>query len=78
MQAPDTNLMTSHFPQHGWTAAHRCGPNGGNCVEVNHPVAGGPVGVRDSKNIDDGVLVFDAARWRSFLTRTRTGAFDLP
>lgn len=77
MHAPDPAPTTSYFPRHGWTAANRCGPNGGNCVEVNHPAAGGHVGVRDSKNIADGVLVFDAEQWRSFLSRTRDGAFDL-
>ncbi|MFR9728472.1 DUF397 domain-containing protein [Saccharopolyspora sp. MS10] len=78
MHATDPQPQTPLFPQHGWTRSHRCGPNGGNCVEVNRPSPSGPVGVRDSKNLDDGVLIFDAARWRSFLIKADTGAFDLP
>lgn len=77
MHTPNATTHTPDFPRHGWISAGRCGPNGGNCVEVNDLGSGRPIGVRDSKNIDDGVLVFDAHRWRAFLSAARTGAFDL-
>ncbi|MBF6263244.1 DUF397 domain-containing protein [Nocardia farcinica] len=50
---------------------------GSECVEVAH-LDGGRVGVRDSKNPDDGVLVFTASEWDAFLTGARAGEFDRP
>jgi uncharacterized protein DUF397 len=55
----------SGLPVDGWRTASRCGPNGGNCVEVN--VGAGIVGVRDTKPADSPVLVIGGAGWRSFL-----------
>lgn len=55
----------------GWRTASRCGPNGGNCVEVN--VGTGIVGVRDTKPAEGPVLVIDNAGWRSFLTAASAG-----
>ncbi|HEX3788001.1 MAG TPA: DUF397 domain-containing protein, partial [Pseudonocardiaceae bacterium] len=37
------------LPDGNWLRSTFCGPNGGNCVEVNLGVAG-VVGVRDSKS----------------------------
>lgn len=48
---------------------------GGNCVEVAH--AGAAVGVRDTKNRNDGTLVFSAEGWGSFLAGLRAGKFAL-
>lgn len=61
------------LPAHGWRTSSRCGPNGGNCVEVN---AGGTgiVGVRDTKPEDSPVLVFAHAGWRAFVSAATTGA----
>jgi hypothetical protein len=72
--------FTSAFPElpvDGWRRASRCGPNGGNCVEVNRAVsnADGVVGVRDSKPHNGPALVFEASRWRSFLTDAIGGNF---
>ncbi|SFS71147.1 DUF397 domain-containing protein [Saccharopolyspora flava] len=65
------------FGATGWGSAAACGPNGGNCVEVNLTVPG-HVGVRDSKRLTgDVTLDFDTASWRRFLHRTRAGAFDI-
>lgn len=66
---------TSSFPVDGWRSASRCGPDGGNCVEVNlaaRDTAGGIeiVGVRDSKPVAGPVLVFAGSGWRSFLAAT--------
>jgi hypothetical protein len=62
------------FAVEQWKAAAACGPNGGNCVEVNHGVAG-MVGVRDSKCPGGPALVFRAGGWRSFLAGQATGSF---
>lgn len=62
----------------GWRTAKACGPNGGNCVEVNLSRAG-IVAVRDTKQWKGAVaLVFDAATWAGFLGAAHTGRFDLP
>jgi hypothetical protein len=56
----------------GWRKSSYSGGNegGSNCVEVTG--AGGLVGVRDSKNRQDGPLLFGAARWRSFIGELKT------
>lgn len=62
-------MATSTFavlPVDGWRRARRCGPNGGNCVEVN--TTSSVVGVRDSKALAGPVLIFGAAGWRSFVS----------
>jgi hypothetical protein len=71
---------TSAFPElpvDGWRTAGRCGPNGGNCVEVNLAVcdSDGVVGIRDSKPDNGPALVFDAPMWRSFLADAKGGNF---
>nr|CEL13639.1 hypothetical protein [Kibdelosporangium sp. MJ126-NF4] len=50
-----------------WRKSSFSMPDGGDCVEI----ALGPtvVGVRDSKNSEGGVLMFDAAQWRAFVAR---------
>lgn len=60
------------LPDEAWRSAEFCGPNGGNCVEVNLGVRG-VVGVRDSKPRSGPVLAFDGAGWGAFLTATRSG-----
>ena len=42
----------------------------GECVDVGQD--GAVVGVRDSKDPDGAVLVFDAAAWRAFLATVRS------
>jgi hypothetical protein len=61
--------MSTALPVNGWRSAP-CGPNGGNCVEVNLAArdAAGIVGIRDSKPAIGSALVFDSARWRTFLS----------
>ncbi|MCA1706088.1 MAG: DUF397 domain-containing protein [Actinobacteria bacterium] len=58
-----------------WKRALRCGPDGGNCVEVNLSVAG-LVAVRDSRRSQSPLLVVDDYEWRSFLIAARTGQFE--
>lgn len=61
------------LPADGWRISSRCGPNGGNCVEVNAGGGAGIVGVRDTKPADSPVLVFGSAGWRSFVTAATGG-----
>jgi hypothetical protein len=57
-------LGTSGYLEDGWVRSTFCGPNGQNCVEVNHGVRA-RVGVRDSKS--GNVLAVDRDRWSWFL-----------
>jgi hypothetical protein len=68
---------THVFDTTGWAAAAVCGPNGGNCVEINLG-APGVVGVRDGKRPTGPVLVFPSSRWHAFLAFTRAGLLDHP
>jgi hypothetical protein len=70
-----TSALTNALPVDRWRSA--CGPDGGNCVEVNLAArdADGIVGIRDSKPGTGPALVFGAAGWRAFLTGTVTGKY---
>jgi len=58
-----------------WRKSTRSG-GADNCVEVatstDHHI-----GVRDSKDPDGGVLVFNPGSWSEFLEGVRSGEFDL-
>lgn len=60
-------------PGAGWRKSSYSGGNegGSNCVEVTG--ADGLVGVRDSKNPQDGPLLFGAPRWRAFISEMKAG-----
>lgn len=67
-------MATSAFaalPVDGWRRARRCGPNGGNCVEIN--TTPDVVWVRDSKALAGPVLIFGAGGWRSFVSVATQG-----
>lgn len=49
-----------------WRKSSRSSANGGDCVEVADNL-GDVVGVRDSKDPQGPVLVFDRAVWASFV-----------
>ncbi|MEU5847112.1 DUF397 domain-containing protein [Saccharopolyspora shandongensis] len=57
--------MTPDFSGATWRKSSRSGSNGGACVEV--AVQPTVVGVRDSKDPDGPVLVFDACSFARFL-----------
>ncbi|MFC4859410.1 DUF397 domain-containing protein [Actinophytocola glycyrrhizae] len=59
------------LPDDAWRSAGLCGPNGGNCVEVNLGAVG-VVGVRDSKSAPGPVLTFDDAGWAALLAETKS------
>ncbi|WP_378305225.1 DUF397 domain-containing protein [Amycolatopsis silviterrae] len=65
----------ARFPDHAWQKPAACGPNSGNCVEVNL-AARGLVGVRDSKIDGSPVLTFDRGEWAEFVAAVRRGEFD--
>lgn len=69
-----TAVTKTEFPASGWRRALACGPNGGNCVEVNRAPAG-RVAVRDSKPDVRPVLTFDNTPWDAFLGAAREGRF---
>ena len=58
----------------GWQRAARCGPDGGNCVEVNCSIAG-VVAVRDSKLFPSPVLALGDDQWRCFVSAACTGRY---
>ncbi len=47
----------------------------GHCVEVAS-LAGGKIGVRDSKDSEGSVLRFTPGEWHAFLGGVRNGDFD--
>lgn len=61
-----------------WQKPGRCGPDGGNCVEVDLSMFHhGEIAVRDSKLGEDSpILTFDRAEWEAHLTAVRTGQYD--
>jgi hypothetical protein len=48
---------------------------GQDCVEVAH-LAGGMVGVRDSKDLTGPALVFTPGQWDAFTSGVAKGAFE--
>ena len=66
--------MTPNLSEAVWYKSSRSGGNGGNCVEVAH--LEDIVAVRDSKNPDNGVLVFQRADWTTFVEAAKHGEFD--
>jgi hypothetical protein len=66
--------MTPNLSRAVWHKSSRSGGNGGNCVEVAELVDA--VAVRDSKQPDGGVLIFERAGWTSFVDAAKNGEFD--
>ena len=56
-----------------WRRSTYCGES--SCVEV--AVAGGSIGVRDSKTSDSPVLSFTREEWTAFVLGVKSGEFDL-
>ncbi|SDY93603.1 protein of unknown function [Micromonospora pattaloongensis] len=66
MECPDTARAT-------WRKSTRSNGSG-NCVEVAE-LAGG-IGVRDSKNLTGGLLIFAAPEWSTFIGGIKHGSFN--
>jgi hypothetical protein len=75
MDGDDLATVAGGFPSGSWAVAGFCGPNGGNCVQVNLGIAG-VAGVRDSKSVAGSVLVFAGEEWVAFLGAAKSGRFD--
>jgi hypothetical protein len=75
MKKYDPSTAADVFTGGGWQRSAFCGPNGGNCVEVNLRTEG-LVGLRDGKLAEGPVLVFDDDEWETFLAGARAGQFD--
>lgn len=58
-----------------WRKSTRSGPLTDNCVEIAF-VSGG-VAVRDSKDPQGPVLMFNPAEWSAFVGGAKDGEFDL-
>lgn len=71
----DPTTIADAFPGDAWKAATFCGPNGGNCVEVNRG-ARGLIGIRDSKPSAGPMLAFDDPEWGAFLNAAKSEWFD--
>jgi hypothetical protein len=67
--------MTPDLSNARWIKSRACSADG--CVEVAH-LAGGLVGLRDSKNPSAPAHVFDSGEWAAFLTGVKNGEFDRP
>ncbi|HEX6355285.1 DUF397 domain-containing protein [Actinophytocola sp.] len=70
MRTYDSGSAAGLFCADGWFKARASSDNGTGCVEVSFG-APGVVGLRDSKQPDGGVFMFDPAEWRTFLARLR-------
>jgi Domain of unknown function (DUF397) len=71
----DPTCSSSGLSVDGWTRSSFCGPNGGDCLEVNGSVAG-QVGLRDSKQCRGPFLIFNARGWGEFVSAVRRDEFD--
>lgn len=58
-----------------WYTSTRSTGGGGNCVQVARNLPG-VVGVRDSKNPDEGTLAVSPAAWSAFTAQVKTGQHD--
>jgi Domain of unknown function (DUF397) len=59
-----------------WRKSSRSGPWTDNCVEVAF-IDADTIGVRDSKDPNAGVLVFNRGEWDAFVGGAKDGEFDL-
>ncbi|MGH3585464.1 MAG: DUF397 domain-containing protein [Pseudonocardia sp.] len=59
-----------------WRKSPFSNPNGNECVEVSFTADA--VGVRDSRNPDGAVLVFDRDEWKAFVDGVAAGRFGRP
>lgn len=66
-------MSRSAFEGATWHKSSRS--QSGDCVEV--ALIGDVVGLRDSKNPDQGVLAFSPREWSAFVQGVKRGDFDL-
>ncbi|WP_449066473.1 DUF397 domain-containing protein [Planomonospora algeriensis] len=68
-------MSREELSQAVWRKSTLSGGNGGSCVEVAS-LAGGRIGVRDSKDREGPALIFTSAEWRAFIGGIKNGEFD--
>ena len=56
-----------------WRKSSHSSPTSNNCVDVARNLPG-IVAVRDSKDLDGGVLRFSPDKWKTFLEKIRTAS----
>ena len=61
----DPMTVKAAFSADTWERSPLCGPDKGDCVEVNFERPG-LVAIRDSKLADSPVLVFSESEWNTF------------
>jgi hypothetical protein len=74
MGSCDPYPIADVFRGGAWRAATFCGPNGGNCVQVNLGTPG-LAALRDSKVTAGPVLVIDHEKWAAFRDAAKSGQF---
>lgn len=75
MDSYDPHAVASEFAAAEWKKPQLCGPDGGNCVEINRSRPG-LVGVRDTKLDSSPTLVFTEQEWSAFLRSERADQHD--
>jgi len=71
-------MITPDLSRAVWRKSTRSGANGGQCVEVALLDAG-TVGLRDSKDRDNGpILVFTVGEWSAFTAGAMGGEYIRP
>jgi uncharacterized protein DUF397 len=75
MNSHDRVKIVDALPASSWKSATFCGPNGGNCVEVNLGIRKF-AGVRDSKSPTSPALVLAGETWSAFLAITKSGRIE--
>jgi hypothetical protein len=66
--------MSERHVQPGWRRSRHCGESTA-CVEVRE--IGDAIAVRDSKDPNGSVLMFDRHEWDAFVRGVRAGEFDV-
>ncbi|WP_369391129.1 DUF397 domain-containing protein [Streptomyces sp. CG1] len=64
-------MKSQHTPRSAWSKSSYSGNEDSYCVEVAD--FSNRIGVRDSKNPDGPVLLFDMPDWAGFVTAVRAG-----
>ncbi|MFV2084110.1 DUF397 domain-containing protein [Micromonospora sp. LOL_021] len=60
-------MIAPDLPHARWRKSSRSSASGSNCLEVA-TLAGGTIGVRDSKDPHGPALLFPTGAWTAFLT----------
>lgn len=74
IQDTHKNHLDTNFAD--WQKSPLSGPPDNQCVEVSF--TSDAVGLRDSRNPDGAVLVFDHGEWEAFCGGVARGSFRLP